>query len=95
MVDFAGSHYLYHVALANAIFRNFTRQVRVLPIGNPDGPNWLQAIQSQLLSETTALGIAPPADVASFDLSRPEDHASFFWILSQELTRIRDAAGLS
>lgn len=95
LVDFAGTLQLYFRPLADAIFATTGRAIRLYPIGDPLGPTWLQAIQAQYTEAADALGLPIPQDLAEYDLTRAEDHASFFFIISQETRALREAVGLS
>jgi hypothetical protein len=93
-LDLVGSVELWHRALAQQIFRTTGETVRVYPLGNGGGPEFLQAVQSQYVEMARALGVAPPGDLASYDLSRPDDWASWTWQLSQNTRVLQNAAGL-
>ncbi len=54
----------------------------------------LQAIQAQHASLAESLGIAQPSDLQSFDLTDATDFASWTFLLADDLTRLRDAAGI-
>src|SRR5438128_2540970 len=56
--------------------------------------DYLQSLQQTLGNAATALGIAQPQDLSSYDLRDSSEWASFTWVLSQELRRISTAAGI-
>ena len=56
--------------------------------------DYLNSLQQTLGNACTALGIAQPQDISSFDLRDSSEWASFTWVLSQELRRISTAAGI-
>lgn len=60
-------------------------------------PPWdlLQAIQSQHTSLALALGLAPPVDLQSFDLKDASQFSSWTWLLSNDLQRLKLAAGVN
>lgn len=92
--DFVGTHYLWHRALADQIFIVTGSTVVLLPIGDGGGSEWLLAVQRQYESECAALGLAAPPDLSSYDLSDPNDFASWTFLLSQQATILRTASGL-
>ena len=95
LLDFAGTFDLYHRVLANVVAAQ-GHPYRRYPLGDGRGtPNWLWAVQQTHVNAAAALGIAPPPDLASFDLSQPEDHASFFFLVANDLKRLRNQAGLA
>lgn len=92
--DFAGTLALYHRALAEHIFRTFGQTYRLYNLGDGRGDaDWLQAVQKQYEAAAGALGLAGPPDLSSFDLSQPEDHASFFFVVANETRVLSRAAG--
>jgi len=94
--DLFGTLYIYHVNLARVIFRLTGKTVRVPPFGNGSaGQEELQAIQQMYVEEAAALGVAPPSDLASFDLDDPNDWASWTFTISETTRALRNAAGLS
>ena len=93
-IDFQGTLELWVRALAQRIFQQTGQTIRILPLGTGEGPDWLSAVQSQFESAATALGIAAPGDLESYDLSRADQFASWSWTVSQEARRLRTAAGL-
>ena len=94
--DFTGTLWLYLRALAEHVGRNQGVTIRVQPIGDGDGRSrWLQAVQETLVSASLALQIAPPNDLSSYDLSEPEQFASWTFLVSQQCSRMREAAGIS
>lgn len=94
--DFSGTLALYHRALADHIFQRFGVQYRLFNIGDGRGDaDWLHAVQGQYEAAATAIGLAGPPDLSSFDLSEPEDHASFFFVISNETRLLRNAAGFA
>lgn len=95
LADFAGVLQLYHQALAEFLHRTRGVSYRLYPIGTPTGSDWLLAVQRQYEAVATAIGVAGPPDFASYDLSRAEDHASFFFTLANYTRALRDAAGFA
>lgn len=95
VLDFAGTFELYHRGMANHLFATQGLQYTLYPTGSPGGPEWLKAIQDQCAAVASALGLGPPPDLADYDLDKAEDHVSFFFVISQEMLRLRDAAGLT
>lgn len=92
--DFAGTLELWTRALAQRIHQLTGASIVVLPLGDGGGAEWLSGVQTQFEEAATALGIAGPGDLESYDLSRAEDFASWTWVLSNEARRLRSAAGL-
>ena len=96
MIDFAGQFHLWHIALAQKIGQTTGKSYRLYPVGDGRGDAaWLSAIQKNHNNAAAALGIAAPPDLSSFDLSLAEDHASFFFLVSNDSARLRKAAGLN
>lgn len=94
--DFTGVLERYHRGLAHAVFLLNGKNYRILPLGDGSGgPEWLQAVQSQHAEAAKALALAPPPDLQSYSLRDKSDFASFCWILSQDLERLRKAAGIT
>lgn len=94
-IDFVGSHWLYHRALAEHVARTFAVTYRVYPIGDPGADAWLHAVQETYTNACTALGVSPPGDLSGYDLTDAEDFASFTFLISQTARRLRQAAGLN
>jgi hypothetical protein len=81
-------------AIVNAIIAGSTFPTRVtLDAGEPHA-DLLSAIHNQHVSLARALGIDAPPDLQSFDLNDPTDFAAWTFLLSADLTRLRDAAGV-
>jgi hypothetical protein len=95
LMDFGGILQLYHQNLAEHIFRSTGATYRLYPIGTPSGEDWLLAVQRQNEAVAKALNVAGPPDLASYDLSKAEDHASFFFALASYTRALRDAAHFS
>lgn len=93
--DFVGQHWLWHRSLAEFVRRGTGTSYRVLPIGDGGGTRWQQAVQETYVNASFALGVAPPNDLASYELSRPEDFASWTFLLAQQASRLREAAGFN
>ena len=94
--DLTGTLEMMHRAIAQSAFGLTGTAYRVLPLGDGRGEaSWLQALQQQHEAAALALGLQAPADLSSYDLTEPEQWASFTWILAQDLRRLRDAAGLN
>ena len=93
-IDFTGQLQIYHQVLAEAIHRATGVSVRTLPLGTGGDRNWLEALQAQYEEEATALAIAAPVDLRSYNLERREDFNSWTFLISQETRRLRIAAGL-
>lgn len=56
--------------------------------------DWLGALQARLDGQATALLIAAPSDLRSYDLTDPDQFASWTTLLSAELVRKRQAIGI-
>jgi hypothetical protein len=94
--DLIGQVVLMHAALVPSIFAATGIVPRRFPIDAGAAlPDLLQAIQAQHVSECQALGISPPPDLQSFDLQNPTDFASWTFLLGNDLTRIKAAAGVA
>lgn len=93
--DFVGTHWLWHRAVAEQVRRTTGIGYRVYPIGDGYGSAWLDAVQQTYTNAAAALGLSPPGDLRSYDLSRAEDFASWTFLLSNEAERIRQAAGVN
>ena len=90
LIDFAGTFHLWHRALADTIMASTGKSYRTYPLGDGRGtPDWLLAVQRTHVNAAAALGIAPPPDLASYDLSKPEEHASFFFLVANDAKRLR------
>jgi hypothetical protein len=89
-------HYLWHQALAQQIFRVTGTTYRTYPIGTAQKSDrgWLLAVQSQYQHAARALGLAPPPDLASYDLGDEGDFASYLFVVSEAARRLRVASGL-
>ena len=94
LLDFAGTLEIFMRGIADAAFQLTGESVRVSPIGVPGGAAWLQSIQSMCVSAADTLGIAPPPDLASYDLTSESDFTSWMYAISQEAERLRVAAGI-
>lgn len=93
--DFVGTHYLWHRSLSEHVARTLGVSYRVPPIGDGGGAVWLQAVQQTYVNASQALGLAPPADLSSYDLREPDQFASWTFLVSQSARRLRVAGGLS
>lgn len=93
--DFVGQHWLWHRALAEHVTRTTGASYRVLPIGDGGGALWLQAVQATYVNACVALGLEPPSDFTSYDLSQAEDFASWTFLVSQTASRLRETAGFN
>ena len=95
LTDFAGTLFLWHLALQAHINDVLPgTSYAVLPIGTPGGQEWLHAIQQTYQNAARALGIGPPQDLESYDLSQEADWRSWTFLISQESLRLRVASGL-
>jgi len=94
-VDLVGTVSFMHNALIQATIA-LTGNVPTRYGLDPAAPqaDLLQVIQSQHASLSKALGIEPPDDLTSFDLTDGTDFASWTFLLAADLTRLRDAAGV-
>lgn len=93
--DLIGQIALLHNALIPAIAALTGAAVKRMPIdANADAADLLQSIQAQHAAEAVALGIAAPPDLESFDLEDPADFASWTFVISNDLTRLKAAAGV-
>lgn len=95
LLDFSGTLQLYMRNLTAQVFALTGISVREVPLGDPGGPQWLEAVQSQYVAIASALGVDAPPDLSSYDLAEPSDHASFFFQLAQETRALRNATGLA
>lgn len=94
--DLSGTIESMHRAIAQAAFGLTGTAYRILPLGDGRGDaSWLQALQAQHEAAAQALSLTPPADLSSYDLREADQWASFTWVLSQDLIRLRDAAGVT
>lgn len=94
--DFVGTHYLYHVGLAQHVTLTTGETYRVYPIGDAGGGDvWQHAVQETYLNACRALGVSPPGELADFDLNDENDFASFTFLISQTARRLREAAGFN
>lgn len=94
LVDFSGTLQLYLRNVTQRVFDLTGISVREVPLGDPGPPQWCEAIQSQYVAITTALGIDSPPDLSSYDLEQASDHASFFFQLAQTTRVLRNAIQL-
>lgn len=92
--DFAGSHWLWLRAVADQAARQGT-PFRLFPVGDPGGRAWLGAIQQQYEAANAAVGLAPPPDLASYDLTRKTDHDAFMFALAGVAENLRSATGVN
>jgi len=74
----------------------------VAPRENPDPskgvrvpPEWLLAHQDQHLSETVAIGLAPPGDLTSYDLSDKDQFIAFHLAHAELHILVNSALGLT
>lgn len=94
-LDFLGQLELWHRDIAGTIRAAFpSKPYAIPPLGDGGGPEWLAALQTVLLGETTALGIAAPADLRGYDLADPDQFASWCWLMGNEHIRVMVAAGV-
>ena len=94
-VDFTGTFFLYHRALVDRIFATTSQTIRLGNLGDGGGAPWLLALQRQHEAEAAALGLDSPPSFVDYDLRNAEDFASFMFLLSEDLVRLRQASGLS
>ena len=81
-------------AITNAVILGTHYPTRApIDAGQPQA-DLLSAVHNQHVSLARALGIDPPPDLQSFDLSDANDFASWTFLLADDLTRLRDAAGV-
>ncbi len=93
--DFLGQFALYHHALADRVGRTLGTSYRVYPLGDGGGPEWLGAVQQTHQNAAQALALSPPPDLQDYALDDASDFASWTFAISQDLTRLRIASGLS
>lgn len=95
-LDVSGTLLLMHRVIAETIARDFTVAVRLMPLGQPNITDkaFLQALQAQHADECRALAIAPPPDLQSYDLRDEAQFAAWTFALSNDLARIKSAAGV-
>ena len=95
LADYIGTLTMIHQDLAETISRQTASAVKLYPLGTAYGDSpWLFALEQQHADEARALGIAPPPSFADFELSNEAEWASFTFLVSQDLERIRLAAGV-
>lgn len=93
--DLTGQLDLYHAVLAQTISETFGISVIKLPLGDGRADAaWLDALTRQFASECQALALDGPASYSEFDLKDPGEFASFTFQLSNDLQRVRVAAGV-
>ncbi len=93
--DFTGTFALWHRALATQIATLTGIAYKTYPLGTGGGDEWLHAVQRQYQNASAALGIAPPVDLESYDLTQPGDFASWTFTISQASRTLALAAGLA
>lgn len=94
-LDFLGTHLLWHVSLAQQVRALTGNTYPVLPIGDGGGTEWLRAVQRTYQGAALALDVPGPPDLESYDLTKPEDHASWCFLVSQTAASLRLSAGLA
>jgi len=92
--DFLGTHALFHAALDVAIRRLGGVPYNYPPIGDGGGSDWLLALQQAHDGAAASLFVPEPPDLTSYDLSDPDEFASWTYILALDDIRLRQAAGL-
>lgn len=93
-VDFTGRLDLWNRALAQKVASLTGSAYKVYPLGDGGSGAWLHAVQKTYQNAASALGIPPPPDLESYDLSDPGDFASWMFIISQTSRQLALAAGL-
>ena len=94
LIDFYGTHMLFHRALDVKVRSLGGAAYNYPPIGDGGGDNWLLALQQAHSGAASALLIAPPPDLTTYDLNDPDEFATFFFLLAQDDIRLRQAAGI-
>lgn len=93
--DLVGTCVLIYGPMIDAAFRLTGRTAKRVPIdAHAASTDLLQAIQSQHNSISAALGIPLSPDLQSYDLSKADDFASWTFLLSGDLSRLKSAAGI-
>jgi len=81
--------------LADQIHTTTGRSVTTLPVGTGAGRGpWLLLVQQMMNEACDALGVPPPPDLATYNLSDQDDFASWMYTMSQQGERLRITAGL-
>lgn len=95
--DLSGILFFQHQAIAETISRTLGVAVRLMPLGGADitSESFLFALQAQFADECRALFITPPADMQSFDLDDEAEFASWTFLVAEELSRVKSAAGVA
>ena len=91
-LDFLGHHALWHRALAETVFRLNGATYRTYPLGDGGGIEWMHAHQQEHVGANQALSLGSPADLESYDLTDPEDFASWCFVHAQEHRVLRSEA---
>lgn len=94
-VDFVGTHDLWWRVVSDRIVALTGAPIRTYPLGSGGGQVWLAAVQQQYTHAAEALGLEPPPDLQTYDLSEPGDFASWTWVISQTARQIALATGLA
>lgn len=93
--DLIGTAVLAYGPMIDAAFRLTGRTAKRVPIDAHAAPtDLLQAIQAQHNSIAQALQIPLSPDLQSYDLSKADDFASWTFLLSGDLTRLKVASGI-
>lgn len=96
-LDLSGQIFLLCRAITEKVSRDFGVACSLYPLGGADlkSESYLAALQAQLSAITTALALAPSPDVQSFDLDDESEWASWTYLVSGELNRLKLAAGVA
>ncbi len=89
-MDLTGQIELFHKALAQRIPRTYP----LSPIGSGRGSDWMNGLQDQCAAAATALGVAQPPDLQSYNLDDEGDFASWCFQVGQYHRLLAVAAGL-
>jgi len=92
--DFLGTHALFHRALDVRVRQLGGVAYPSLPLGDGGGDSWMLALQQAHDGAASSLLIPASPDLASYDLSDPDQFATWTYLLALDDVRLRPAAGL-
>lgn len=92
--DYFGMESNWHQVLSDRISRLNGATYRRSPLGDGGGSPWLFAHQQELVAAARAVGIAAPPDLSSFNLSNPDEWASFHFLNANYHRLLGRASGL-
>jgi hypothetical protein len=91
--DFLGAHSLWHHQLADTIRSLGGTAYPTLPLGDGGGEEWHFAHQQHHDGAADALLIDFGPDLRSYNLTEPQEFASWCWVHAQESIRLRRIIG--